>query len=127
MFLVWMLIAASGFCQNTYPSKSIIANDTVCILNIDQVRQINLAYLMRDEYRELSANYMTSFHICELKTDEQEYLIQTLEQKYAASEGIIKHKDIIIVDSDKIIKRLKFQRGFLCALLFATTTYFAVK
>ena len=46
-----MLISLSSICQTGYPKKSVINGDTLALVTIDQVKQINLTYNDKDRYK----------------------------------------------------------------------------
>lgn len=108
MSVILVLIKVSSFCQVNYPQKSIINNDTVCIITIDQVKKINTTFIELDQYKELNdtanSRLITYIKLVDNNTD----LIKSLESESKVKDQLILQQKGLI-DNKK--NELKIQEG----------------
>jgi hypothetical protein len=125
-----MLRAQSGFSQNVYPRLSIINSDTLCLLNIEQVRDINAEFIVRlDEAREKFDSLKSNIHSYRLLAQAQQASLDNMEKDLMIQGALIRQKDglINIANTElqtcrKDMRKMKFQKslGWICAGLIAT-------
>lgn len=122
-----MLIAPLLFSQSTYPSKTVINSDTVCVISIPQAKEINVTYLELDQCIEVS-DTLKSIIIKQNKViGSQTKEVENLEKQIKFYNEIDKANGQIILDlksldkkSQSKIKWLKIQRNVVSVILLSS-------
>lgn len=100
-----MLTAVSVISQTVYPRKAVIDNDTVCIMNIEQVKTVNKVFIDRDECRELNDSLNSAVKVYDVLAGEQRKIITAQEERIVINQEIIAQKDVIIASDEKLMKQ----------------------
>lgn len=122
-----MLIAPLLFSQSTYPSKTVINSDTVCVISIEQAKEINVTYLELDQCMEVS-DTLKSIIVKQNKViGSQTKEVENLEKQIKFYNEIDKANGQIILDlksldkkSQSKIKWLKIQRNVVSVILLSS-------
>jgi len=119
-----MLTAPSIFCQSGYPTKAVINGDTVCILRIDQVADINSAFVELDECVELNGSLRTIIDTCADLVDEQANQLTEQGQMLVLKDdiirqqkGLLKNSDVLLAKMEKNIKLGRIEKIGLAVLV----------
>lgn len=102
-----MLISLFSICQNVYPSKAIINNDTVGIISINQVRNINKTYVILDECREMQDSLKSQLKNYDKLTVALKSNITSQDKEIQIKHNIIIQQHNLIQNNDKIAKNMK--------------------
>lgn len=113
-----MLISLSSICQTDYPKKAIINGDTLALVTIDQVKQINLTYNDKDRYKvkcDSLSKQIQLYDNLRVNSDSVISILKTqkenLNKQVSLSEEVMKRQNTIIENQFKIIKKEKLYKN----------------
>lgn len=121
-----LLISTSLFAQTKYPYKSFIYPDTICVLSLKNVQQLNLSFVKLDFQRTLTDSFRVIIHNQNNTIKLQDINASSYKSDMKIKQNIIDNSLVTIgvfKDLDKKnqrqIKFLKLQRTILFGLVVA--------
>lgn len=97
IIILLFLLSLSSFSQDIYPKKAILDNDTVAVLSIDQVKDINSRLVLLDEKFEECKELETSIGLYKES-------VSILEDQLSLSKKKSENLSIQISNLEKSIK-----------------------
>lgn len=120
-----------SYCQKTYPYRSIIDNDTVCVISKEQVVKINLTYEDLKYCKLENSNLVDIIDSKDKIIGDHDTIIEALinqkmlyEKQFYMSNDVVLNQTQVINLNKATISKLKVQRNFFIIigiLLFSIT------
>lgn len=120
-----------SYCQKTYPYRSIIDNDTVCVISKEQVVKINLTYEDLKSCKLENSNLVDIIDSKDKIIGDHDTIIEALinqkmlyEKQFYMSNDVVLNQTQVINLNRATISKLKVQRNFFIIigiLLFSIT------
>lgn len=120
-----------SYCQKTYPYRSIIDNDTVCVISKEQVVKINLTYEDLKSCKLENSNLVDIIDSKDKIIGDHDTIIEALinqkmlyEKQFYMSNDVVLNQTQVINLNKATISKLKVQRNFFIIigiLLFSIT------
>lgn len=109
-----------SYSQGIYPRKIIIGKDTVIAISVQQMKDINIAYLSLQECQDINSQYRAYLDSANTALSVQDTIIYNLQSKISLYKIAVTDRDTVIVrqqqqiaSDKKEIKRLKVHKGIL--------------
>lgn len=109
-----------SYSQGIYPRKVVIGKDTVIAISVQQMKDINIAYLSLQECQDINSQYRAYLDSANTALSVQDTIIYNLQSKISLYKIAVTDRDTVIVrqqqqiaSDKKEIKRLKVHKGIL--------------